>query len=953
MECDHPSKVKCERFEGLSTRQQIPPSPNARQYTQRQEIAPIQCESGASGLFAHPLDCKKFLNCDHGRTFTQECGPGTVFNDVFKVCDWPHKVDCGSRNPNGQAEGELNSEASNHEPFYGEGMLDSRMGLDSRAHSAPPFPQQNIRNHQQYPQQNVQNQYQHPQHTQPPPQHHQQNQQHWPQYNPNTYQRPTQPYGSQPSNDGINSNSLSSFSSIEPAEAVPSQSFITPNTVDSKLDFDNLHTIPEEPSPKTEIVNIPSRELLPPFKDTEQHVGGFTNNRSGRVDDSLQGSKNPREDIGGSNHPVNEWTRGQQEPLDTNILGGQGPQYVQTTESSIDHSILRTRKPKVENRATSQPKSTSKVPAPPSTTTVKPPKHVAPTKVYGIYPSGFETIGSKCEEDGTGLMSHPYDCNRYVSCENGRIRVQSCESGLMFNPTLKMCDFAHNVKECSAGVPVVNPNEFPQAEIPDEKINEIDDAEGQKPFQVDLRASEFDSTEANRVNVPTQTDRYPYYIPDMSVLPLETDKYPQNTYPVSQKPPVYNGYGKPSQGGDIPFEDFDGRNFVLGNSPNPTNRNREGKVAVLGGNALFHGEPALNGGLTTPTPSVGLTTEAKNVMKIPQGKEHVMPIYHRPTRPTTTTNKPYSVLQSPNQMYYQPFTKPINETEEKDETDYIPISEALKYLLKPYIGRNETKAPNSTEHMNKIENKLLDIMDDGQSANHNKALEQDSLALGILNDNVAVKNLPDTPFAHVRSNIDFEAFEATPQNNKNIEVTTEHKPPSAHFHSTNNHHSHHPNHAHLPTDVQPSTDFDAAQPHLNQPTYYKPGTNEPVQITFPGPHTQSHPMHGYNHHSAPSSASYHSSPTPPMTHSSHHHNGNHVHSGPNYHTNAANFGLAHNNRNTEPTTGSAPPPNWYPTQDKSFAQARIGKSEFEVSSCDGQFDCGTGFCIPFSRVSIC
>lgn len=54
----------------------------------------LKCPNGANGLFSHPSDCSKFLNCANGQTFVQDCGPGTLFNPVSKVCDFPHKVKC-------------------------------------------------------------------------------------------------------------------------------------------------------------------------------------------------------------------------------------------------------------------------------------------------------------------------------------------------------------------------------------------------------------------------------------------------------------------------------------------------------------------------------------------------------------------------------------------------------------------------------------------------------------------------------------------------------------------------------------------------------------------------------------------------------------------------------------------------------------------------------------------
>lgn len=61
---------------------------------------PIRCENGATGLFVHPFDCSKFLQCDKGRTFIMDCFAGTVFNDMTKICDWPQKTNCGARQLN-------------------------------------------------------------------------------------------------------------------------------------------------------------------------------------------------------------------------------------------------------------------------------------------------------------------------------------------------------------------------------------------------------------------------------------------------------------------------------------------------------------------------------------------------------------------------------------------------------------------------------------------------------------------------------------------------------------------------------------------------------------------------------------------------------------------------------------------------------------------------------------
>lgn len=92
-------------------------------------MMPVQCEYQASGLFAHPFDCAKFLNCDRGRTFVTECRSGTVFNDQFKVCDWPRAVNCGLRQ---YAPFPVPVPGyDNGVPYMGEGSIDVRMDNQS------------------------------------------------------------------------------------------------------------------------------------------------------------------------------------------------------------------------------------------------------------------------------------------------------------------------------------------------------------------------------------------------------------------------------------------------------------------------------------------------------------------------------------------------------------------------------------------------------------------------------------------------------------------------------------------------------------------------------------------------------------------------------------------------------------------------------------------------------
>jgi len=52
------------------------------------------CPNGFNGIKPHPTECSKFLSCANGRTFEMDCGPGTLFNPIISVCDYPYNVEC-------------------------------------------------------------------------------------------------------------------------------------------------------------------------------------------------------------------------------------------------------------------------------------------------------------------------------------------------------------------------------------------------------------------------------------------------------------------------------------------------------------------------------------------------------------------------------------------------------------------------------------------------------------------------------------------------------------------------------------------------------------------------------------------------------------------------------------------------------------------------------------------
>ncbi|XP_036446895.1 acidic mammalian chitinase-like [Colossoma macropomum] len=53
-------------------------------------VAPVSefCEGKSDGIYSNPDDQKSFIQCVSGRTFTQSCPTGTVYNSDCKCCNW-------------------------------------------------------------------------------------------------------------------------------------------------------------------------------------------------------------------------------------------------------------------------------------------------------------------------------------------------------------------------------------------------------------------------------------------------------------------------------------------------------------------------------------------------------------------------------------------------------------------------------------------------------------------------------------------------------------------------------------------------------------------------------------------------------------------------------------------------------------------------------------------------
>ncbi|KAK7065924.1 hypothetical protein SK128_026310 [Halocaridina rubra] len=48
-------------------------------------------------FIADPTDCSAYCECSDGIAWRFHCAPGTLFDEVLKICNWADVVDCGSR----------------------------------------------------------------------------------------------------------------------------------------------------------------------------------------------------------------------------------------------------------------------------------------------------------------------------------------------------------------------------------------------------------------------------------------------------------------------------------------------------------------------------------------------------------------------------------------------------------------------------------------------------------------------------------------------------------------------------------------------------------------------------------------------------------------------------------------------------------------------------------------
>ncbi|XP_055845974.1 uncharacterized protein LOC129911960 [Episyrphus balteatus] len=82
------------------------------------------------------------------------------------------------------------------------------------------------------------------------------------------------------------------------------------------------------------------------------------------------------------------------------------------------------------------------------------------------YDNEDEMDSVSCPKGHTGLLPHPNDCSKFLNCASGIMHIQTCGPQTMFNPRMKVCDFATKV-DCTGraggGSSVKTPTPSPES----------------------------------------------------------------------------------------------------------------------------------------------------------------------------------------------------------------------------------------------------------------------------------------------------------------------------------------------------------------------------------------------------------------------------------------------------------------------------------------------------------
>lgn len=950
----------------------------------------IKCNPNLSGYFEHPNDCSKYLKCEYGSTRIMDCASGTIFNPITKICDLSTNVKCDSKSVK----------------FFGDEE-------DKYA-----YEYDNIRK--------------------------------------------------------INQNQGKFNINVNNNPQLNSQPIDTNNAIQCKSEWAGLHAHPYD---CTKFLNCnngltvikdcgPGTAFNPSLQvcDWPQNVncGGTDINeefvRATGADDhqshtKIQGSQ--RDEISQSSdiqsvkinqsvsspvYNLNSTNYQNKNALNSGYDKSGNIYEPSNSQNSYGHGLLLTPKTATDfQQYFSNAQSTQKQQSSTHNELGNDENKFSAQyghKVNELNTQNFNSNlkinnqpeGVNCKE--SGFSQHPFDCTKFVNCENGKAFVQNCGPGTAFNPTLKICDFAKNV-DCGSIISEVTPTasdnsnkayqssdvELAQSPIPifpntgnvyeiQNQLGSGDSPQEPKPVFTNTKAFENQFNDelptqqtfpiiqnhandnnfairqnsgenpTNKVNSrPKINHAYPqesYRIPDMSVLPLTTTsdaRYPidsntQNSHVQPLSSQTAQGKGKPSHGTDTQPESLD--DLIKRLSVKEDQSDREAKYYTPVANQDYTNQQSL--------------TEASFNKYDYTGREHIMPIYHRLTtteQPPTTTStiKLLSPLDNYNKAYYKP---PIDKNA---QTNYLPLSEALKVLLRPYLNSNDTSIAKKN-HTQMMEEKILDMADKSKNikTDHKTSLEQDSLAAAVFNENY--------DFSSYAKDLTTSIPPKTPEEPQHKHALNHnHNDQNYFFHlnqDRNHVHDHYCRHYHppssffnLPPNLRHSPEF---HDYLNKKNLLNNKANNNLNSNviinnnekiFPGPssNVMFHPYH-YQPivpHTLPFAPQFpvpHTPqflpPSPPQHHHYHH---VHHHAHPHYPHHQPSNSLDHrfnqdpsdtndssSSESTTPITRTIPSPNADVEINHGIKNSPSGS--IQNSRCAYQLDCQNGRCVPYNSVSI-
>ncbi|XP_071860834.1 uncharacterized protein [Bombus fervidus] len=99
------------------------------------------------------------------------------------------------------------------------------------------------------------------------------------------------------------------------------------------------------------------------------------------------------------------------------------------------------------------------------------------------------------------LIPNPNDCASYYSCDGGVAYLMNCSVGLLFNPELRVCDWADNVT-CSVTTSTVSNEVTLPNTTPSEESNEVLVEEPSKEPSKELNEESSEETDEDIIKKP-------------------------------------------------------------------------------------------------------------------------------------------------------------------------------------------------------------------------------------------------------------------------------------------------------------------------------------------------------------------------------------------------------------------------------------------------------------------